>query len=158
MRRRYALLLATLLLLPTAASAVTVLNATLTGLAEVPPNASPAVGNATVTLDNAGTTISWSVTYSGLLGTLTASHIHSAPIGTNGPVIIALNPVSGTTSGSYSGSAPVTPAQASDLLAGLDYINIHSNLYPGGEIRGQLTTGVTPAARGTWGRIKTLYH
>ncbi len=158
MRPRHALLLACLLLLPTAASAITVLNATLTGLAEVPPNASTATGTATVTLDTGGTTISWTVTYSGLLGTLTASHIHTAPIGTNGPVTIALNPVAGTTSGTYSGSAAVTPAQASDLLAGLDYVNIHSNLFPGGEIRGQLTTGVTPAARGTWGRIKLLYR
>jgi hypothetical protein len=37
------------------------------------------------------------------------------------------------------GSATLTDAQAADLLAGKDYINIHTAANPGGEIRGQVT-------------------
>jgi len=36
------------------------------------------------------------------------------------------------------GSVIYSPAQATDLLAGLNYVNIHTATYPGGEIRGQL--------------------
>src|SRR3990172_6120098 len=37
------------------------------------------------------------------------------------------------------GSAMITEAQESDLLAGLYYINYHTNACPGGEIRGQVS-------------------
>lgn len=36
------------------------------------------------------------------------------------------------------GSVVFSPAQAADLLAGLNYVNVHTAVYPGGEIRGQL--------------------
>ena len=36
-------------------------------------------------------------------------------------------------------SATLTDAQAADLLAGKLYVNIHTELNPGGEIRGNLT-------------------
>jgi hypothetical protein len=41
------------------------------------------------------------------------------------------------------GSALLNPAQEGMLLAGLMYVNIHSTLFPAGEIRGQVTR-VTP--------------
>ena len=37
------------------------------------------------------------------------------------------------------GSATMTDAQAKDLLAGKDYVNVHTAKNPGGEIRGQIT-------------------
>src|SRR2546422_284821 len=40
--------------------------------------------------------------------------------------------------GTLAGSISLTAAQASDLMAGLDYINIYTPANPGGEIRGQL--------------------
>ena len=56
----------------------------LSGLSENPPNASPATGNATVVLNAAGTQLSISVQYQGLVSAYTASHIHGpAPAGTN---------------------------------------------------------------------------
>ena len=36
------------------------------------------------------------------------------------------------------GSATLTPAQASDLLAGKWYVNLHTAANPGGEVRGQV--------------------
>ena len=62
------------------------------------------------------------------------------------------------TSGAFNGVVNPTPAQVADLFAGLYYVNIHSNVFPGGEIRGQLAADATPASRGTWGRIKSFYR
>ena len=55
--------------------------ATLSGPAESPPNASPGLGQAIVTIDDAGHTMHVQVTFSGLLGTTTASHIHTPTAG-----------------------------------------------------------------------------
>ena len=38
----------------------------------------------------------------------------------------------------FKGSAKLTDAQASDLMAGRWYVNIHTAANPGGELRGQL--------------------
>ena len=51
-------------------------SAHLSGPAESPPNASPGTGTALVTLDTAAHMLTVDVTFSGLLGTTTASHIH----------------------------------------------------------------------------------
>lgn len=156
MHRRYAYLLAAVLLAAPAAHAATGFSALLSGAQEVPANGSPGTGSATLVLDNSQTQLSYTVTYSGLVGTLTASHIHKAPIGANGGVVFGLNPTVGTTSGTYSGTITVNAANVADLMAGLYYINIHSTLYGGGELRGQIEGAPTPNARSTWGRIKSL--
>jgi hypothetical protein len=48
-------------------------------------------------------------------------------------------PIPGIASSPAEGSATLTDAQASDLLAGKLYVNIHTAANPGGEIRGQVT-------------------
>ena len=158
MRTRYTLALAALLLVPSTAFSATGFSTTLSGGQEVPANLSTGTGTATVVLNNAQTSFSYSVTYSGLIGYVTASHIHKAAIGVNGAVIFPFAPPLGTLDGTFSGTAAITAAQVADLLAGLYYVNIHTDYYPGGEIRGQLAGDVTPSQRGTWGRIKALYH
>jgi hypothetical protein len=42
------------------------------------------------------------------------------------------------TSGNFSGSGTLTPAQVQDVLMLRTYINIHSVTYPNGELRGQV--------------------
>jgi hypothetical protein len=159
MRLRYALFLAPLLVFAPAANAATGYSASLNGAQEVGPVPTPATGTATLILDNGGTNLSYTVTYSGLLGTLTASHIHKAPVGVNGGVLFGFSPPIGTTSGTFSGVVSgLTAANVSDLNAGLYYVNIHSTLYPGGEIRGQIGGAPTPTGKSTWGRIKSLYR
>lgn len=158
MKTRYALALASLLATASLAHAATGFQGTLSGANEVLPVITPGTGLATVILNDAGTDISWSVSYSGLTGTVTASHIHKAPIGTNGGVVIGLNPVVGTSSGSFNGTSPVTALQVADLMAGLYYVNIHTTTFPGGEVRAQLEGAPTPAGKTTWGRIKKLYR
>jgi hypothetical protein len=158
MRSRYTLVLLALLLVPSRAYSAQGFSATLSGAAEVPANASPGSGTAVVVLNNLQTSMSYTVNYTGLVAGVTASHIHKAAIGVNGSVIFPFTPPLGTTSGSFSGVIAVTPANVADLLAGLYYVNIHTGTYPGGELRGQLAGDATPSQRGTWGRIKALYH
>jgi CHRD domain/PEP-CTERM motif len=147
----------------------------LTGPAESPPNASPGIGTAVVTINDVTNIMDVNVSFSGLLGTTTASHIHccTAVPGT-GTAIVATEvpffdsfPI-GVTSGSYIHQfdlldlASYNPAFANAnggtaagaeaaLLTGLNageaYLNIHTTVVPGGEIRGFLTAIPEP---GTW--------
>ena len=90
--------------------------------------------------------LSWNITFSGLSGSETAAHIHGpAPVGVNAGVQVPLS-----TGSPKVGSAALSPAQIADLKAGLYYVNIHSNLFPGGEIRGQILALPTVPASQNW--------
>ncbi len=131
-------------------------NALIDGLQEVPPVTSPGTGIGCFTL-NPDNTLSFNITFGGLLGVETAAHIHGpAPIGVNAGVIFPL-PLGSPKIGVV---GPLTAAQVADLAGGLHYVNIHSTLFPGGEIRGQILTGAGPPLsvdESSWGRIKATY-
>ena len=114
---------------------------TLSGLQEVPANASTAIGTASVDLNAAETMITVNASWTGLGSNATAGHIHGpAGPGVNVGVLFGFAGVPAATSGSIpSQSFSITPAQVADLKAGQHYVNIHSASLPGGEIRGQLT-------------------
>lgn len=101
---------------------------------EVPPNGSKATGTAEVTFDTVTKTLTWIVTYSGLSGPAIGAHFHGP--GEAGKVAGIVLPFRGSVASPIKGSATLTDAQAADLLAGRWYINIHTDLNPGGEIRG----------------------
>ena len=126
--------------LPARATLIT-FTANLTGAQQVPVNASTATGLGTVVLDDVADTITVNLSWSGLIGgTATAAHIHGpgAP-GVNAPVLFPFSGVPAATSGSIPQQTfAITPAQITDLEAGLYYMNIHDAQFPGGEIRGQL--------------------
>ena len=107
--------------------------ADLKGSKEVPATGSSATGKASVTYDDKSKKLSWVVTYSGLSGEPTAAHFHgpAAPGKNAGPVV----DISGDIK---KGSADVTAEQAADLKAGKWYLNIHTEKFPDGEIRGQV--------------------
>ena len=97
-----------------------------------------AAGRFSATLN--GSSLKWTLTFKNLSGSATAAHIHSARRGVAGPVTVPLcapctSPVSGTT--------VLTPDQMKDLLAGKQYVNVHTAKNPGGEIRGQITKAPT---------------
>jgi hypothetical protein len=122
------------------------LSANLDGLQEVPPNASPAFGVADLTLDDSTNTISiTSGIYQDLLGGATSVLISDAPIGSNGPLVKLLTlDTPGAASGTFSGGGVITAAQTTDMLAGNTYFNVRSQVFPSGEIRGQISVVPEP--------------
>lgn len=133
--------------LPGVARAQTTLTAVLSGAQEVPPVATPATGTGTVVLNQAMNQITVSLTFRGLLTPMSIAHIHEAPRGVNGPIRFDLGPLIQLTNGGRDGTLTnavfaVTMQQAQAFLAGNMYFNVHSQQFPGGEIRGQI--GVVP--------------
>lgn len=79
---------------------------------------------------------SWTATYEGLTGPATAAHFHGpAAEGENAPPVV---PIAGDLASPIEGSATLTEEQATQLLGGMWYLNIHTEQYPDGEIRGQV--------------------
>jgi hypothetical protein len=140
---------------------VFVLTTTLTGAQEVPPNGSPGIGSALVTVNTVTNLMTVNVSFAGLVSPTLASHIHCCT--SPGANALVATPFPGfplgVTSGTYlqtfdltlaSSYSPsfitahggtVAGAQAdfiAGLLAGQTYLNIHTTMFPGGEIRGQL--------------------
>jgi CHRD domain len=149
---------------PTVASADTIIyDAALGGASESPATASPGVGFTIVTIGTVAQTIEVNVTFSGLVAGNTATLIHcctatpgdgNAGVPSTVPTLLGFP--SGLTDGSYdqvfdlTASSTYNPAfvtaagsvanAETALLAGLAggeaYLNIHSTVFPGGEIRG----------------------
>jgi hypothetical protein len=110
----------------------------------------PGTGSASLTVDDVLMTLDLSLTFSGLTGPATAAHIHccGAP-GFTGPVVIPFAGFPAATSGSYTlPTFALTPALLADLASGLSYVNIHTSLNPGGEIRGQVAAIPEPGTAG----------
>jgi hypothetical protein len=116
---------------------IVTIGAKLSAASEVPPNSSPATGTLEGSFDKQTSTLSWTLTYSGLSGPARAGHFHGpAAAGSNAGVALGFT---GGVESPVKGSAKLTPAQAADLLAGKWYVNLHTALNPGGEIRGQVS-------------------
>lgn len=111
------------------------ISAVLDGLQETPPNASPGFGTMTGTYDLGTNLLSWNIVFAGLTAPVTAAHFHQAPPGVAGPVHVPI-PIGGGSP--FIGNAFITEAQEAELLLGNWYINIHTQTFPGGEIRGQV--------------------
>ncbi len=105
----------------------------LAGAEQVPPVTVPGSGGGSFRVAEDGT-ITGSVSTKDVQGTM--AHIHRAGKGANGPVIVPLDK-SGDTYTVPAGRK-LTPAQIQDLKAGNLYVNVHTNRYKGGEVRGQL--------------------
>jgi len=153
--------------------------AVLSGPNEAPPNASPGVGFATFDFDTVLHTMHIHVTFSGLLGNVTASHIHSATAvaGTGTAGVATTTPTfagfpSGVTSGVYDNTLDLTQTTSwnpafitanggttataesafmAGIAAGKAYLNIHTSVVPGGEIRGFLVLVPAPSSLGLAG-------
>jgi predicted secreted protein with PEFG-CTERM motif len=121
-------------------------DASLDGSQEVPPVDTDGTGSATMEFDPSSNELSWSIEFSGLSGPATAAHFHGpAAAGANAGVQVNIGEVSGLVS-PMEGSAVLTSEQASSLLEGQLYINIHTEANPDGEIRGQVSCeSPTPA-------------
>jgi hypothetical protein len=120
-------------------AATTTFKADLKGSSEVPPNTTSGTGSVTATYDPATKELTWSGTFSGLTGPAMAAHFHGpAEVGKNAGVQIWISEKGKPFDSPFKGSAKLTDAQASDLMNGQWYVNIHTKANAGGEIRGQL--------------------
>jgi hypothetical protein len=112
-------------------------NVNLDGRKEVPANPSTARGAASVRVNTTTNTLSYFISYTGLSSRETGAHIHGfAAAGSNAGVLHTL-PFGPSKSGTWT----YAEAQEANILAGLTYLNIHSQRYPNGEIRGQIANG-----------------
>ena len=160
--------LACVLLLSTSAHATPItFHTTMLGSNVVPPNASPAVGSADVTID--GDSLMMSLIWSGLIGgPATAGHLHCcAPPGSAGSLAVTFPGFPLATSGSYThvfdmtdptiyvvnfrntvGGGTAAGAEAAliaSMVGGLAYLDMPDAGFSTGEIRGQLGPVPEPA-------------
>ena len=145
------------------------LQAILTGYEETPSAVSTTGrGEFVAVISDDGETIRYRETFSRLQGTVTQSHIHVGQLSIGGSVVIFLCqtasnpdptglapqcPQEGTVTGVITAANVIAGSQAPQQLAagdlaavvtairaGATYANVHTNLSPGGEIRGQIRT------------------
>jgi hypothetical protein len=170
----------------TSHAAWVVYNVTLNGPSESPPNASLGTGTATVGVNAATHQLYVHLNFSGLSGTTTACHIHAAtavagagtagvatttpffagfPIGVTGgtydntldeTLASSWNPAYVSANGGTTASAEA--AMFAAIAAGKAYLNVHTTVVPGGEIRGFLLPAPVPTEPSTWGKVKALYR
>jgi CHRD domain/PEP-CTERM motif len=118
----------------------------LDGLQETPPVATPGFGSGTATLDDVTGEMIVSGSYQDLIGTTNDAHVHCcAAAGTPAGVLFPVT-FTPSTSGTFGGSSFLSPANVTNVLNGLSYVNIHTTFRPGGEIRGQILNPVPEPA------------
>lgn len=171
----------------TSQGAVSTFSAILNGASESPPNASTGIGTAIVEIDPVAHTMRVYIDFSGLVSPTTVAHIHgptASPLtGTASP----MSPTpsfpgfpSGVQAATYDQTFDMTQASSYNaaflnnttnlgstataeatffqaIADGKAYVNVHTSLYTGGEIRGFLTAPL-PTRPSTWGGIKALYR
>jgi len=109
------------------------ITATLTGAQEVPPVTTKATGTAMITISG-DRAVSGTITTTGV--DATAAHIHEAPSGKNGGIIVPF--VKSGDKWTIPPGAKLTEAQHKSFQDGNLYVNVHSAANKDGEIRGQL--------------------
>ena len=107
-----------------------------------------AFGSASILFDTDSGDLEWVISFSGLSGTPIGAHIHEAPVGTNGGIVLSLGspvfsaPGPSGVIGLYSDTATIGAATlaafSSALFGDLLYVNIHTPSNGAGEVRGQL--------------------
>jgi hypothetical protein len=125
-------------------SKTTAMSAVLMGSQEVPVVNTIATGYATFELD--GDDLEYDITVDRLSSAITGAHFHRGAPGVSGPVIEPITFSGNRATGTWRN---LTNTELADLLAGRLYVNVHTNSYPNGEIRGQVTIGTasSPSSR-----------
>jgi len=134
------------ILLPADLTSMTTYEVMLEGSQQNPPVSSDGMGSVTITLDEDSGDMTLTGSVSGLssalfdVATVGPVHIHEAPRGENGPVVfpVEVDRSEDGLSATLSLTATLSAEQISALQAGNYYINVHTENFNSGEIRGQI--------------------
>ena len=122
-------------------------SASLTGRGEIPPVQT--IANGTADLVPTDDRINYFVNATNLKG-IAAGHVHLAPPGQNGPIVVTLFNITTLKDrsyfhGNFTGENLEGPMQGNSLSEligamnnGTSYVNVHTKQHPNGEIRGQI--------------------
>ena len=152
----------------TSVSADDKVRARLMGFQEVPVVSTEASGTFEASISPRGEAIDYEITYTGMQGVVTQSHMHVGQRSVNGGIVLwicgnpaatpptpgpAGTPVCTSPNGHFAGTwrpenvqnqptQQITTGELDEVIAairaGVAYVNVHTNLSPGGEIRGQV--------------------
>jgi len=138
------------------------ISARMVGLGEVPPTNSKGAADFHGTISSDGTTITYTLKWSGLTTLPLFSHIHFGPTKVNGGIMVFLcggggkPPCTQATSGMATGTIiaadivgpaaqgipPAPNGSFADVIRAIRthnaYANLHSTMFPGGEVRGEV--------------------
>ncbi len=109
------------------------LRATLLPESDVASNGS---GSALVTLNQGQNEVCFDITVSDLTSPVILAHIHHGAAGTNGPIVVDfMEPVNGLNGCVHADAALIKEIRhdRADF-----YVNVHTTMFPSGEVRGQL--------------------
>lgn len=101
----------------------------------------PIKGSASAMLDTTKNTLTYRFEDNGLSGPVTAAHLHGPAA--DGQDAGVLAPINGPYTTRMTGTLQLTPDQVKEVQAGQSYINLHTEKFPDGEARAQLTTDLT---------------
>ncbi|MDX1524217.1 MAG: CHRD domain-containing protein [Anaerolineae bacterium] len=112
---------------------------TLSGAEEVGPDGQLGAGDedgsgfASIRLNHGQGTVCWEVSFQDIADPF-AAHIHAAPAGSNGGVVVPLSPIE-------AGCASAERDLIKAIIQNPDqyYVNVHNSDFPGGALRGQLS-------------------
>jgi len=145
-------------------------SASLSGKDEIPPTESSATGWAMFQTDENGTQLSYSVNITGL-NEITGAHIHNGSTGQNGDIVVTLSGQESAKDGnnatiSLKGNitkdnleGPLKGKDLSELVSlmsdGNVYVNVHTDQFQKGVIRGQIASGL-PQTESNMGSNNTM--
>ena len=126
------------------------LSTTLTGAEEVSPTGVVGVGDpdgtgfARLTLNQGQGEICFEISVENIAEPITRAHIHAAPAGSNGPIVVNFVEAGHTpftfSNGFATGCVSADPALVKAIRQnpGAYYVNVHNITFPAGAVRGQL--------------------
>jgi len=112
------------------------LHAALLPQNQSPPTASNGSGTALVTLNQGQGEVCWDISVTQLTSPVILAHIHQGAAGVNGPVVVDFMEPANGLNGCVSADAGLIKQirrHPADY-----YVNVHTTMFPAGEVRGQL--------------------
>jgi hypothetical protein len=110
----------------------------LTGEAEVPPGDADGIGRAKILLHQQRSQVCWFIRVRKITLPATAAHIHFAPAGVAGDIVVPLSAPDAR--GQARGCISADPVLIAAIAENPEqyYVNVHNADYPAGALRGQL--------------------